>query len=144
RGKGRGAADVPRGLGAGLNGRRGGGPRSQRPAGNLLDHTEAHRAGQARCRKAMARRFLELQQAAGIAEQHFAVVRERHAARGAAKQRTSGLELETLDLLADGRLRQVEPFGSAMEAAAIRYGNEGTEQLEIQHMIDPYLRSIIL
>jgi hypothetical protein len=32
----------------------------------------------------------------------------------------------------------------AMEAAAIGHGNKGTQQLEIQHAIDPYLRSIIL
>src|SRR5690242_13075773 len=92
----------------------------------------------------MARRFLELQQTTGITEQHFAVIRERHAARGAAKQRTPRLELETLDLLADGRLRQVEPFGGTMKAAAIGDGNEGPEQFEIQHGIDPYFQSIIL
>ena len=101
-------------------------------------------AGQARRRKAMTRRLLELQQATRVAEQHFAIVGQRHAPRRAAKQWAFGLKLETLDLLAYRRLRQVEPFGRAMESAAIGHGNEGAEQLEIQHGIDPFLRSIIL
>jgi hypothetical protein len=46
--------------------------------------------------------------------------------------------------LADGRLRQVEPLRGAMEAPAFSHGNKGTQQLEIQHAIDPLFRSIIL
>ena len=46
--------------------------------------------------------------------------------------------------LAEGRLRQVEPLRGAMETAAIGHRNKGTQQLEIQHAIDPILRSIIL
>jgi len=46
--------------------------------------------------------------------------------------------------LADGRLRQVEPLRGAVETAAIGDGNKGTQQLEIQHAIDPLFRSIIL
>jgi hypothetical protein len=46
--------------------------------------------------------------------------------------------------LADARLRQVEPLRGAVETAAIGDGHEGAQQFEIQHMIDPILRSIIL
>jgi hypothetical protein len=45
---------------------------------------------------------------------------------------------------ADGRLREVRLFGCAMEAPAFSRGNKGTQQLEIQHSIDPIFRSIIL
>jgi hypothetical protein len=31
-----------------------------------------------------------------------------------------------------------------VETAAIGHGNEGAQQFEIQHMIDPILRSMIL
>jgi hypothetical protein len=55
-----------------------------------------------------------------------------------------GLELKPLDLLAHCRLRQVEPLRGAVETAAIGHGNEGAQKLEIQHMIDPIFRSIIL
>ena len=99
--------------------------RRQRAAGDLLDHAETHRPGQARCRKAMTRRFLELQQPTGVAEQHFAIVGQRDAPRRAPEQWAFGLELETLDLLAYRRLRLIKPFGSTTETAAIGHGNEG-------------------
>jgi hypothetical protein len=66
-----------------------------------------------------------LQQAASVAEQHFAIVGQCDAPRRAAEQWAFGLKLETLDLLAYRRLRQVEPFGCTMEPAAIGDGNEG-------------------
>jgi hypothetical protein len=56
----------------------------------------------------------------------------------------TGLELKPLDLLAHRRLRQVEPLRGVVETAAVGHGNEGTEQLEFQHAIDPIFRSIIL
>ena len=84
----------------------------------------------------MTGRFLKLQQAARVAEQHLAVVGQRDAAGCAPKQRSLGLELKPLDLLAHGRLREVEPLGGAVEAAAIGDGNEGAQQLEFQHAID--------
>src|ERR1700724_1822267 len=101
-------------------------------------------AGQARRRQTQTGGFFELQQATRVAEQHFPVIRQRNAACRAPEQGTLGLELEPLDLLAYRRLRQVEPFGCSMETAAIGHGNEGAQQLEIQHRIDPQLRSVIL
>jgi len=56
----------------------------------------------------MTRSLFELQQATGIAEQHLTVVGQRDTAGRAPEQRTFGLELKPLDLLADRRLRQVE------------------------------------
>jgi hypothetical protein len=60
-----------------------------------------------------------LQQATRVAEQHLPVIRQRDAGCRAPEQGTLGLELEPLDLLAYRRLRQVEPLGRSMEAAAI-------------------------
>src|SRR5271169_1151614 len=88
--------------------------------------------------------FLKLQQATRVAEQHVAIIRQRDAACRAPEQWTLGLELKALDLLAHRRLRQVEPLGRSVEAAAISHGNEGAQQLEIQHGFDPYSRSVIL
>src|SRR5260370_2373504 len=92
----------------------------------------------------MAGRLVKLQQTTGVAEQHLAVVGQRDAAGRASEQRTFSLKLQSLDLLADGRLRQVEPLGRSVKAAALSHGNEGAQQLKIQHGINPILRSIIL
>jgi hypothetical protein len=48
--------------------------RRQRAAGDLLDHAKTHRARQPRRRQAMTGRFLKLQQATCVAEQHLAIV----------------------------------------------------------------------
>jgi hypothetical protein len=84
------------------------------------------------------------QAATRIAEQHLAIVGQRDAARCPPEQGPFGLELKPLDLLAHRRLRQVEPLRGAVETAAIGHGNKGAQQLEIEHAIDPILRSIIL
>src|SRR5258707_41423 len=83
----------------------------------------------------MTRCLLELQQTTGVAEQHLAVVGQRDAAGRAPEQRAPGLELQPLDLLADGRLREIEPPGGPVKAAVIGDGNEGAEQFEIEHGI---------
>jgi hypothetical protein len=92
----------------------------------------------------MTGRFLKLQQATRVAEQHLAIVGQRDTARCPPEQGPFGLELKRLDLLAYGRLRQVEPLRGAVETAAIGHGNKGTQQLEIEYAIDPISRSIIL
>jgi hypothetical protein len=74
-----------------------------------------------------------VQQATRVAEQHLPLIRQRNAACRAPEQRTLGLDLEPLDLLAHRRLRQVEPLGRSVKTAALGHGNEGTQQLEIQH-----------
>jgi hypothetical protein len=118
--------------------------RRERTAGDLLDHAETCRAGQPRRRQAMTCRFLKLQQATRVAEQHFAIVGQRDATRCPPEQGPFGFELEPLDLLAYRRLGQVEPLRGAVETAAIGDGNEGAQQFEVQHPIDPVCRSIIL
>src|SRR6202012_1272139 len=65
-------------------------------------------------------------------------------ARCPSEQGPFGLEFKPLDLLAYRRLRQVEPLRGAVETSAIGHGNESAQQFEIQHAIDPALRSIIL
>src|ERR1700719_1483701 len=66
-----------------------------------------------RRRQAMTGRFLKLQQAARVAEQHLAIVGQCDAARCPPEQGPFGLELKPLDLLAQRRLRQAEPIRSA-------------------------------
>jgi hypothetical protein len=112
--------------------------RGQRAAGDLLDHAETRGARQPRRRQAMTSRFLELQQATRVAKQHLAIIGQRDTARCPSEQGPLGLELKPLDLLAHRRLRQVEPISGAVEPAAIGDGNEGAQQFEIQHAIDPF------
>jgi hypothetical protein len=76
--------------------------------------------------------LLELQETTGVCQQHLAIVGQHDTASRAVEQRTFGLKLQPLDLLADGGLRQIEPFGCTVKATAIGDGNEGTQQLEIQ------------
>src|SRR3984957_20242989 len=92
----------------------------------------------------MTGRFLKLQQAPGVAEQHLAIVGQSDAACCPPEQGPFGLELKPFDLLAYRRLGQVEPFGGAVETAGIGHGDEGAQQFEIQHTIDPISRSMIL
>src|SRR5258705_8741160 len=87
----------------------------------------------------MTGHFLKLQQATRVAEQHLAIVGQCDAARCPPEQGTLGLELKPLDLLTYRRLRQVQPLGRSVKAAALSHGNEGAQQLEIQHGIDPKL-----
>jgi hypothetical protein len=87
----------------------------------------------------MAGCLLKLQQTTGVGEQHLAVVGQRDAAGRASEQRTFDLKLQSLDLLADGRLRQVEPFGGTVKTTAIGDGDKGAQQFEFEHAIDPLL-----
>jgi hypothetical protein len=80
--------------------------------------------------------FLKLQQTPRVIQQHLAIIRQCNRPRGAPKQRPPGLELEALDLLAYGRLREVELFGRTVEAAAISHGDEGAEEFEFEHVSD--------
>jgi hypothetical protein len=74
-----------------------------------------------------------LQQATRVAEQHLAIVGQCDTTRCPPEQRPFGLELQPLDLLAYGRLRQVKPLRCAVETAAIGHGNKRTQQLEFHH-----------
>ena len=111
----------------------------QRAAGHFLDHAKTNRPGQARCRQSFARRLLELKQTAGVAEQHFPFVRQRDTACCAPEQGPSRLGFQPLDLLTDRRLGQVEPLRRAVEAAVVSNRNEGPQQFEVEHGIDPIL-----
>jgi hypothetical protein len=72
----------------------------------------------------MTGRFVKLQQATRVAEQHLAIVGQCDTARCPPEQGPFGLELKPLNLLAHRRLRQVEALGGAVETAAIGHGNK--------------------
>jgi hypothetical protein len=105
----------------------------QRTSSNFFDCSKAHGAGKWRRCKAVASRFFQLQQAARVTQEHLAVIGQGHRSGGATKKRSLGLELKTLDLLAHGRLREVQLFGRAVEAPAFSHGNKRTQQLEFHH-----------
>ena len=75
-----------------------------------------------------ARRLLQLEEAARL--------------RLAAPRLSGTVRLGVVEEVAGGSLPSA--LGRSMEAAAIGHGNEGAQQLEIQHGINPYSRSIIL
>jgi hypothetical protein len=81
----------------------------------------------------MARRFLKLQQAARIAQQHLTFVRQRHGPRATEEQRPGRLTLEALDLLAHRGLGEMQPLGRATETAALGDGDEGAQEVEVEH-----------
>ena len=97
-------------------------------ARRLLQFEEA-----ARHRLAAPRGFFQLQQATRVTQEHLAVVSQSHCSGGATKKRSLGLELETFDLLAHGRLREVQLFGRAVEAPAFSHGDKRTQQLKFHH-----------
>ena len=68
-----------------------------------------------------ARRLLQLEEAA------------RHRPRTTAEQRPARLKLEALDLLAHSGLGEMQPLGRATETAALGDGDEGTEEVEVEH-----------
>src|SRR6266403_421264 len=104
--------------------------RRQRTTSNFFDCSKAHGAGKWRRCKAAASRFFQLQQAARVTQEHLAVIGQGHRSGGATKKRSLGLELKTFDLLAHGRLREVQPLRRAVEAPAFSDGNKRTQQLE--------------
>ena len=74
------------------------------------------------------------QQPTRIAEQHFAFFGDLHAARRALahKQAVADAVLQPLDLLADGRLRQMNALGRACKPAGFDHRDEAAQQIEIQ------------
>jgi hypothetical protein len=107
--------------------------RRQRTTSNFFDCSKAHGAGKWRRCKAAASRFFQSQQAARVTQEHLAVIGQGHRSGSATKKRSLGLELETFDLLAHGRLREVQLFGRTVEASAFSHGNKRTQQLEFHH-----------
>src|SRR5262249_5778743 len=99
--------------------------RGRQPAGwHLLHGAEAQRAGAPRAGQPAARRLLELQQAPGVAEEGLPVEGQRNRAGRALEQRPARLNLQTLDLLADRRLREVETLRGAAEPTGLGHGDE--------------------
>jgi hypothetical protein len=105
----------------------------QRTTSDFFDSSKSHGAGKWRRCKAAPRGILELQQAARVTQEHLALIGQSHRSGGATKKRSLGHEFEAFDLLAHGRLREVQLFGGAMEAPAFSHGNKRTQQLEFHH-----------
>jgi hypothetical protein len=68
--------------------------------------------------------LIECEDRARIAQQQFAVRRERDGARRARKQIAADLLFKPAQMRADGRLREVEPRGGVREAAFLDDGHE--------------------
>ena len=102
--------------------------------GQFFDGAETDCPGESRRTEPVASFFLELQQSPRIAEQHLAVIGQRHRSCGAAKQRPFGFKLEPLDLLADGRLGEIQLLGGAMKAAAFGDRDKRAKQFKFQHI----------
>ena len=101
--------------GGGRDGRRGGGERDQADPP----------ATQVRERRQLLGRHVELAgDGVGPTEQHPAGLGERDAARAAHEQRAADLALQSLQLLADGRLGPAQLAGGRAERAGARDGPE--------------------
>lgn len=74
-----------------------------------LWHAEAQHAGQRRRLEAARQRVERLERLAGVAQELVAVLGQRQAARATQQQGPAGLLLQPADLVADGRLGQVQP-----------------------------------
>ncbi|MNT25453.1 hypothetical protein D3C72_1609720 [compost metagenome] len=72
-------------------------------------------------------------QRAGPLEQHLAVGREAHAARGAVQQARAQAGLELLDGGRDGGARKRQPVGGAREAAGFSHAQEDLEEFDAVH-----------
>jgi hypothetical protein len=74
------------------------------------------------------------QQAARVAEQAVAFFRRQYLALAAVEQAAVQLLLKPQDLLADGRLRQVQMLGRAREVARIDHRDKAAQQDKIDHL----------
>ncbi len=67
-----------------------------------------------------------------MAQKILAVFRQVQAARGARQQGRARLFFQAPDLVADGGLAQVQPFGGTREAARFLHGNKGAQQCGVE------------
>ena len=98
--------------------------------GKILRNAEPHRAFVARPRQHVARFLGQRQHAPRVGQQPNA------AAVGTTvlptvEQRPADIVLQPLDLLADGRLRLVDPFAGAGKTAGIHDGDKAAQQVEM-------------
>ena len=108
----------------------------------ILGDAEAHRALAPGARHHVARFFRERQQPPRIGQQPLAGFGRRHILAVAVQQRLADIVFQPLDLLADGRLRAVDAFAGAGEAAGIDDGNETAQELQIEHANAPFINPL--
>ena len=100
----------------------------QARAHEIFRHAEAHGAGNRGTLEAPRQGILRGQDLPRVAQEILAIFRQAQAARGAQQQREARLFFQAADLVADGGLAQVQPFGGARKAARVRYGDQGAQQ----------------
>jgi len=120
---------------AGMLAAEGGQERGQPAGGEVLRQAEAQHLVERRVAEQVGRLFGQHHQPARVAEQALAVLARPHRAGTALQQRPADRLLEAADLLADGRLGQVQPFGGAGEAGAVDYRHEALQQGQVEHGI---------
>jgi hypothetical protein len=76
---------------------------------------------------ALAQLVRLVEDAHGVGERRLAGARQTHAALATDEERLAQLLLERLDLVADGRLRQVQPLGGTGEVEGLGDHAKGTE-----------------
>lgn len=120
--------------------RKAGNQRHQRTAAEVFRHAQAqHPLGVLGAQRLTG--FVgQPQQPPGVAEQAVALFRGQHLALAAVQQAAVQLLLEPQDLLADGRLRQVQVFGCAREVARIHHGDKAAQQDQIDHLETHWVR----
>jgi len=75
--------------------------------------------------KAAGQGIERMQDLAGIAQEIVAIFRQSDTPRRAVEQRPANLLLQPPDLMADGRLRQVQPSGRPGKASRLFDSHEG-------------------
>jgi hypothetical protein len=123
---------------------------AKQPRHEDLRHPRAHAEGERVRRRAAQppRGVGEAEHVAddalGLVEEGAAALGELDAARGAAKQRKADLVLEQAYLLADRRLRDVEPRGRAREAALLGDGQGVAKLAELQAAVPDRRQALLL
>ncbi|ABA47803.1 hypothetical protein BURPS1710b_1156 [Burkholderia pseudomallei 1710b] len=101
-------------------------------AGEILRRADAQPAMQRRAAQPRTRLALHLDDVARVRIERLARLREFDAPRRAGEQHRARRLLEPLDVPADGRRREREPFGGGREAAAVGDFEKGAQQHDVE------------
>ena len=94
----------------------------------IFRYAKTHGASDRGTLEAPRQRILGRQDLPRVAQEILAIFRQAQAARRAYQQRGARLLFQAADLVADGGLAQVQPFGGARKAACVLDGDEGAQQ----------------
>ncbi len=101
-------------------------------AGVVVRHAQAHQAGNLVLLQCRLRFGLQVEHAAGVAEQCLALERELETPCATHQQGVADGGLQLLELHADGGLRTVDVGSRAGQRAGIHSGNEALEPIDLQ------------